>query len=96
MSKRTFTSNDLPVFVDTLIVSFTWRLPSLRSILKVYLPVNPKFEEKYTQRIGTVALLELKREDAHTSKVASVDSLEGLSDNSIHSLEVRTLGSPIP
>ena len=45
--------------------------------------------------VGALTILELEGEDAHTDKVGSVDTLIGLSDHGVDTLEVGTLGSPI-
>lgn len=46
-------------------------------------------------RVSALASFELHWEDSHTNQVGSVDSLIALSDNSLDSLEERSLGSPI-
>lgn len=42
-----------------------------------------------------LSVLVLEWQDSHTDQVASVDSLEALGNDSLDSLQVRTLGSPI-
>lgn len=49
-----------------------------------------------SQALGTLSLKELKRQNAHTDEVASVDSFETLSNDDLHTEKVRSLGSPIP
>ena len=48
-----------------------------------------------TERLSILACKELKREDSHTNQVRSVNTLVGLSNNSLNSLEVGALSSPI-
>ncbi len=45
--------------------------------------------------VSALTVLELERQDTHTDEVGSVDSLVALSDDSVHTLEVGALGSPI-
>lgn len=53
------------------------------------------FSSSETELISTFSILELERDDSHTNKVGSVDSLVGLSNGNLDSLEVGSLGSPI-
>jgi len=48
-----------------------------------------------SKRISIFSLIELKRDYTHTSEVASVDSFEALGNNSLNTLEIRSLSSPI-
>lgn len=45
--------------------------------------------------LSTLAIVELKRQDAHTEQVRSMNTLIGLSNNNLDALKVGSLGSPI-
>lgn len=45
--------------------------------------------------VSALAILELEGQDSHTDEVASVDTLVGFGDDSVHTLKERTLGGPI-
>lgn len=47
------------------------------------------------ERVSALASFELHWKDSHTNQVGSVDSFIALSDDSLDSLEERSLGSPI-
>lgn len=47
------------------------------------------------ERICTLSLLELKRKDSHTDKVASMDSLVALGNDCLDTKKIGTLCSPI-
>jgi hypothetical protein len=69
------------VLVDTKVATLHVNVESLRTI--------------ESMSISALTSLELERQNAHANEVASVDTLIGLSDHSVNSLEVGALGSPI-
>lgn len=53
------------------------------------------FFTRKSMGVSVFTSFELHREDTHTNEVGSMDSLVTLSNDSLHTLEVRSLSSPI-
>jgi len=48
-----------------------------------------------SKRVSTLSFVEFTREDAHADQVAPVDPFEGLGDDCLDALEIRSFGCPV-
>lgn len=68
----------------------------LSDLQVAFLEINREtFSASESERVSVLTVLEFKGENAHTDQVRSVDSLVRLCDDNLHTLQERSLSSPI-